>query len=371
MTSRGVVIRGGADEVIESRARRAGLGVYPLPDHLQKGEGSLPFDKNLIVEAGTRVPWDLLPAAWHFLDRWDAAVPLWKYGVLASDVGTAEEREVTRFVVRDLRVLLHSVELLFVRNNDTGKKLMHSWKLQMEVGDGEERLAFLRALYIEKPRLCVLPTTWLAEVHQNLSGAIVAGQRLLINKPRPMVVVEVAPGKLVKCYAGDEAHLVALQARHKESEMAVVSNKSFTLENQKVRGNKGPLIRVNNNGRMVKMYEADAIAAGLVKPKDQPARPAQEGKARPAEENKQAPPPAIPQGKMEPAAVGTAPEKPAAEESVAAADDLTQIEGVGKATARQLAANGIDSFAALRQATDLSFINGPARLAIEEWVKNG
>jgi len=196
---KGILIHGGEDETIARRAKAMGLKVAG-------GAIEEPFEKTLIVEAGTRVPWDLLPAAWHFLERWDAAVPLWRYGVLAADVGTAYDRECTKIVIRDLRVLLHSVELLFVRRNEAGAALVETW--QQEMGNDpdkelDKRLAFLRALYRVKPRLCVLPISWLAEVHDQSRRMMHRGQ---VQRPKgqPLVRVEVEPGRFVKCNPGDE-----------------------------------------------------------------------------------------------------------------------------------------------------------------------
>jgi hypothetical protein len=122
----------GHDKKIEAGAKAAGLAVVVLP--VDEAIEGLPFEKTLLVEPGTAVPWDLLPAAWHFLDRWDAAVPLWRYGVLAADVGTKAERQATEAVVGDLRVLLHAVELLFVRRNEMqAQALLAAWDKEMSV----------------------------------------------------------------------------------------------------------------------------------------------------------------------------------------------------------------------------------------------
>lgn len=198
--TRGIYLRG-KDEVIESRAKAAGLKVV-VGDALD-----VPFERTLIVEPGTRVPWDLLPAAWSFLLRWDAAVPLWRYGVLAQDVGTAAEREATRAVVRDLRVLVHATELLFVRQSEGGCALVEAWRAEL-AGGGDRQLAFLRAYYRVKPRLCVLPVTWLAEVRAASSQAMRrrSGARSP-NAANPLVKVELEPGRFVKCHAGDEARV--------------------------------------------------------------------------------------------------------------------------------------------------------------------
>lgn len=187
----------GADPVITGRAKSAGLsletGVLP----------AVPFAKTLIVQAGTRVPFDLLLAAWSFLDRWDAAVPFWRSGVTAADVGTPAERKLTAAVALDLRVPLHTVELLFVRAGGAGEELVDRWLAETS-GGGDRRLAFLRALHLVKPRLCILPTTWLAEVHEYERRPAARGQPRGQPSGRPLVRVEVAPGRYVKAHAGDE-----------------------------------------------------------------------------------------------------------------------------------------------------------------------
>jgi hypothetical protein len=193
---RGIVLSG-PDKTIEAQARNKRLGIVVDPGL------PLAFDKALFVEPGTEVPWDLLPAAWHFLERWDAAVPLWRYGKTAADVGSKTERAQTQAMIRDLRVLLHSVELLFVRNNEDGQALMAAYREEL-AGSSEKRLAFLRALYRVKPRLCVLPVTWLAKVAARSKQDAIATR----GRGRPtgarLVEVEIGPGRFVKCNPGDE-----------------------------------------------------------------------------------------------------------------------------------------------------------------------
>lgn len=173
---------------------------------IQSDSFVIPFEKTLFVD-NVSIPLDLLPAAWHFLDRWDMAVPLWRYGKTAQDVGTVGEREETRLIIRDLRVLLHSYELLFVRRNEAGLSFMHAWERECSSG-GDKRLAFLRALYHVKPRLCVLPTSWLAEVQKR--KVKFAGREPVrpIHAGRPLVTVELQPGRLVKCHKGDEKRVL-------------------------------------------------------------------------------------------------------------------------------------------------------------------
>jgi len=74
---------------ISASARRLGL-------QLRQGRKWKPsWARTLFVSGEYQVPWDLLPSGFHFLRRWDAAAPLWRYGVLATDVGTEPERKRT------------------------------------------------------------------------------------------------------------------------------------------------------------------------------------------------------------------------------------------------------------------------------------
>lgn len=202
----------GHDQTIEGRAKR-----YKTPLH--SGDiPALPFEKTLITVPGVRIPWDLLPDAWKFLGQWDAAVPIWRYDVTAVSAGTPHEREITRAVVRDLRVLMHSTELLFIRRNEVGQALLDAWVAEMQRGD-DKRLAFLRAHYQVKPRLCVLPVSWLVETGVAVAGTMAAARRIIKPHPgngRPLVQVELEPGRLVKCYAGDEERVLAHYQRQQK-----------------------------------------------------------------------------------------------------------------------------------------------------------
>lgn len=196
MSSKGVLILG-SDRNIEAKAHNLRLGVSTSKEY------SVVYDKTLIVEPGIRVPWDLLPAALHFLNKWDAAVPLWRYMVTAEDIGTSEERKMTKEVIRDLRVLLYSHELLFVRKSEAGEALVSTWVEEMKLGK-EKRLAFLRALYKVKPKCCVLPISWLAEVREYSKQSFMHSSIRGVNAGKPLVKVEVSPGRFVKCHEGDE-----------------------------------------------------------------------------------------------------------------------------------------------------------------------
>jgi predicted flap endonuclease-1-like 5' DNA nuclease len=135
----------------------------------------------------------------------------------------------------------------------------------------------------------------------------------------------------------------------------IVDSKEWKTINQEVRMNKGKLVNINlGRGRFVKMYEADAIAQGLLK-------------AKPQAPNKMRVPP---QNKTAPIEKQEAPpeEKP---EVKPPADDFTTILGVGPATARALVSHNITTFEQLKNAGELAYLTDKVKSAIEKWRHNG
>jgi hypothetical protein len=202
------------DKQAQLQAKKAGLSVVIAEGPLCE----VPFDRALIVAPGITVPWALVPYGLHFMERWDAAAPLWRYGVLAQDVGTSEDRRRTAEVTLDLRVMLYAQELLFVRDSPDGRALLRTWEEERE-RDAEDRLAFVRALYRVKPIFCTLPRSWFGErVRMGASQRITRSQRreatvqgpavsprIARNRPGPdLVRVEVSPGVYVRCKPGQE-----------------------------------------------------------------------------------------------------------------------------------------------------------------------
>lgn len=183
------------DKQVQAQAKRHRLEVVIADGSLAETE----FDRALIVAPGTGIPWDLVRHGFHFLQRWDAAAPLWRYGKVAADVGGPAEQKRTQKITRDLRVLLYAHELLFVRNSPDGRTLLAAWQEEM-TGAGEARLAFLRAVYRVKPLFLALPRTWSSEVQRRPKERPVArhGQR------SNLVRVEIAPGRYVRCKPGEE-----------------------------------------------------------------------------------------------------------------------------------------------------------------------
>jgi hypothetical protein len=204
------------DKVIEGKARSAKLPVLVMSDM----RGPWAADRVLIAEGGTAVPWEMLSAAWQFLERWDAAAPLWRYGTLAANLGTPAEQKRTQAIVRDLRIPAYACELLFVRNSPAGQELVRVW--QDECQHGDQRLAFVRALYLVKPLFCALPRSWLADVEQRSHQDARTMASITRLRGPALSKVEIAPGRWVRCRPGEEERVKAQFAlltsrRHRET----------------------------------------------------------------------------------------------------------------------------------------------------------
>jgi len=180
--SRGVIIRE-HDEAIQHAAKRHGLPVT-------LGEPSIAYERTLLIGDGIAVPWEMVPRGFDFLDTWEAAAPIWAYETLAADVARGSERERAEALIGDLRVPLYSTELLFLRRCENSERLLSLWRAD----GGDERLAFLRALYELKPLFLALPRSWLAK-----RAAPVAQPRRNTGSNVRLVHVQIAPGRSVCC----------------------------------------------------------------------------------------------------------------------------------------------------------------------------
>lgn len=211
-SSRGLVFRV-EDTASMTRAERAG---YPCAI----GElWIMPFEKTLFAAPGTIIPWDLIGAGFSFLERWDVAAPLWRYGVLAKDQGTPSDQRRTEAVIRDLRVLLYAHELLFVRDSPDGRQFLATWRAECGDGNGagsDERLAFLRALYLVKPLFCALPRSWLADLQKRAEQDARTARSRAMSHQQVMVRVQIGPNVFVSCPEGQEEKTKERFARMRE-----------------------------------------------------------------------------------------------------------------------------------------------------------
>lgn len=152
----GVVLR--AQEAAGTRTLQAIFGAQ-APETVASDAPVLPFARTLLWNPAIRLRPDV--ATWGFmrLDKWQVAAPLWRYDTLAADIGTAEDQERTKAVVHDLRIMVYEPGLVFIRRCPDTEALVALWCQERE-GGGDERLAFMRALYQVKPTICACPPSW-------------------------------------------------------------------------------------------------------------------------------------------------------------------------------------------------------------------
>ena len=101
---------------------------------------------------------EMAPVGFALLDVWQVACPLWDYKELAVRAGNEEDRERTKAIIRDLRVPMYDTRLMWLRRCGDTQRLIDAWNAERNGGD--DRLAFLRALYQVKPMILALPITW-------------------------------------------------------------------------------------------------------------------------------------------------------------------------------------------------------------------
>jgi len=111
------------------------------------------YDPSLVLRP------ELVSVGVNFLDTWEVAVPFSDYKTLALNIGSDDDREKTKKVIRDLRVPVYDTRLIFVRHTKETERLFATWNEEMQDG-GDTRLAFMRAVYKVKPFLLALPCSW-------------------------------------------------------------------------------------------------------------------------------------------------------------------------------------------------------------------
>lgn len=149
----------------------------------------------LFLAANVKFAPGVVKHGFQLLEKWDMAVPLWKFEITAEAVGSPDERERTLAITGDLRIPVYATDAVFVRNNETGREFISTWRAEC----GDEQLAFLRALFLVKPIFCALPATWLLAGPVELPTARAPGRYR-----QELVTVQIGPRQFVRCRPGDE-----------------------------------------------------------------------------------------------------------------------------------------------------------------------
>ena len=136
--------------------RDVGLTYAGVP--VTVGPPSVEYHKTLIWNPDIILNQNLVPVGLSLLERWELAVPISDYNLLAADIGDDADRKRTKGVIHDLRVPVYDIRLMYVRKCIATDQLFETWETEKQGGD--DRLAFLRALYTVKPYILALPSIW-------------------------------------------------------------------------------------------------------------------------------------------------------------------------------------------------------------------
>lgn len=128
----------------------------PIEDY----QGQMQQGRFLLWDTSSNLRQDLILTGFGLLAKWQLAVPLLSYDVLAQDIGTETERAETRAIIHDLRVPVYDCRVVFARQCQETRHLFELWQGQMVSRDGGNDLAFLRALYQARPVVNALPPSW-------------------------------------------------------------------------------------------------------------------------------------------------------------------------------------------------------------------
>ena len=127
------------------------------------GGPGLPFAYTVLWDPKIKPQGTLITIALKTIAKtgWEIAVPIYSYHKLACDCGRPEEQVLTKAVIHDLRIPVYNPGLMFVERNERTLDLMSQWVTEMSHEGFDNRLAFMRALYIVKPVILPLPTIWI------------------------------------------------------------------------------------------------------------------------------------------------------------------------------------------------------------------
>lgn len=130
------------------------------------GEVSLPFEQTLIWKppmeisrVGVMQGFSRLLNVQDIHQAWEVLAMLVDLNLSAGKLGDEDERTRTLEVVGDLRLPVYDVRALWVRRTEATERTVARWAAEVK-GGADERHAFLRAIYTERPMLCTLPPGW-------------------------------------------------------------------------------------------------------------------------------------------------------------------------------------------------------------------
>lgn len=142
---RGVILDSQRSQIV---AKHPGVAVMPWT-----GFPSSEIGRFLLWDMSASLRHELIVTGLGLLTKWQIACPLLSYDTLAQNIGTEQERAVTKAIIHDLRVPVYNPKVIFARQGEETKKLFDLW-------DNEGELSFLRAIYQARALTLALPPSW-------------------------------------------------------------------------------------------------------------------------------------------------------------------------------------------------------------------
>ena len=146
----------------DSKITENDLGLHGVGLDITYSSDFVPkYPYNLFWNGG-KLRTELLPISFELLKRWEIAIPIGNFDILAESIGTPKGRALTKSILGDLRVPVYDIRQIYARRCPEVKNLLKAWKLERDkVPGGDLRLAFLRALYVNPLLILALPPSWI------------------------------------------------------------------------------------------------------------------------------------------------------------------------------------------------------------------
>lgn len=157
----GIVVYGNASALVVGQLR---LAAPELPVHTDEMPRLL-YNRTLILNPQAKLNMALLSVGFHRLTTgWWMAAPILPYQgpeyLTAEMIGTEADRAATKAVIHDLRCPVYDPRIIFALQRPECEAVIDQWLEERSQPHADSRLAFLRAFYTHKPRMCGLPASW-------------------------------------------------------------------------------------------------------------------------------------------------------------------------------------------------------------------
>ena len=182
-----------------------------------------PFDRTLYVDADTA--FRTSPSVgFNLLDKADVALAETETRSILDTYSSRTESDYTCKLFGNSMMLYHNSGMIFWKRNDKTDRLFELWSEEWNrFQNWDEQVALLRALILSDVLFINLPFTWNCRhgkdsflLHHwfgtgtaRAKLGTVGRQAITTRSGQKMIKLEIAPGRYVKCFEGDEEMVLA------------------------------------------------------------------------------------------------------------------------------------------------------------------